>query len=73
MKDFKKCYAVKPSSMFFFSYNVFIYSVRRKIDEVSKLVKKQRFEDAIHVEISTLADEIIFKELRSFSNVHFHF
>ncbi len=57
----------------FFSYYILFYSVRRKIEEVSKLVKKQRFEDAIHVEISSLADEIIFKELRSFSNVHFHF
>lgn len=57
----------------FFSYYLLFYSVRRKIEEVSKLVKKQRFEDAIHVEISSLADEIIFKELRSFSNVHFHF
>ena len=57
----------------FFSYYLLFYSVRRKIEEVSKLVKKQRFEDAIHVEISSLADKIIFKELRSFSNVHFHF
>lgn len=57
----------------FFSYYLLFYSVRRKIEEVSKLVKKQRFEDAIHVEISSLADEIIFKELRSFSNVHSHF
>ena len=50
----------------FFSYYLLFYSVRRKIEEVSKLVKKQRFEDAIHVEISSLADEIIFKELRLF-------
>lgn len=41
-----------------------MYRVHRKIDEVSKLIKKQRFEEAIHVEISSLADDIIFSELR---------
>lgn len=44
--------------------------MRRKIEDVSKLVKKSRFEAAIHVEVSSLADEIIFSELRILFSIH---
>ena len=35
------------------------------MDEVTKLVKKMRFDAAIHVEVTSDADQIDFKELRT--------
>ena len=46
-------------------FSIIVYSVHKKIDDLAKLIKKIRFEQAIHVEISSFADDIIFSELRT--------
>lgn len=35
------------------------------MEEVTKLVKKQRFDAAIHVEVRSYAEQVDFKDLRS--------
>lgn len=38
------------------------------MEEVAKLVKKQRFDAAIHVEVRSYAEQIDFKDLRNNSS-----
>ena len=65
LKDFKKCLQLNPSSKLACLQVFNFRGIRRKVEEVTKLVKKQRFDAAIHVEVSSYAEQIDFKDLRN--------
>ena len=55
--------ALNPSNAYAHSLLFSVSSIRSKMAEVSKIVKKMRFEAAIHVENISFADQVIFKDL----------
>lgn len=63
LRDFKQCLALNPSNAYIRSYSFTDSSIRSKVAEVSKIVKRMRFEAAIHVENISFADQVIFKDL----------
>ncbi|KAK8826550.1 hypothetical protein WA538_006011 [Blastocystis sp. DL] len=54
LDDFKQCLAVNPVNP----------GVRKKIEEIRKLIKLERFSSAIHVENVSFADQVVLKDLR---------
>lgn len=66
LNDFKQCLAVNPVNSWICVVSFTCSGVRKKIEEIRKLIKMERFSSAIHVENVSFADQVVLKDLRIF-------